>query len=79
MRIKITFLGGHRFKDGAAGMGFWPCGAVVDVPDSLGVFLIQQDRAVAAALPPVVETAEVAPPENTAKRTAKPRARKGPQ
>ena len=28
---------------------------------------------------PVVETSEKAPPENTAKRTAKPRARKGPR
>jgi len=49
-----------------------PTGGMVDVRDDLAVKLLNRGIAVPAPAPKV-ETAEVAPPENAAKRTAKPK------
>jgi len=53
--------------------------AVVDLPESIALELIDRECAEPVSEPtraaPVIETAEVAPPRNAARRTAKPKPR----
>jgi hypothetical protein len=60
--------GGYATRDGAA----YDKGSVADLPDDLAVKLMNYGVAVVAPAAPVIETAEVAAPENAAKRTHKP-------
>ena len=49
-------------------------GTVVDINEKTATFLVEEGQAV--AYPPVVRSAEVAPPRNAAVRTTKPTPRK---
>jgi len=66
MKVRIVQAGGYATRDGDK----WDQGDIADLPTDLAVKLTNYGIA-AAAPEPVIETAELAPPENTAKRTAK--------
>lgn len=79
MKVIITKKGGYGAKDGRV----FEFGQTVELEDGLAAKLIRNDLAKPApkaepkpkAAPPL-ETAEVAPAENTAKPATKPKARK---
>ena len=81
MKVIIISKAGYTGRDGRK-FGFRE---VADYDDRLASKLVSHGIAVPAPVPepepkpkkaaPKVETAEVAPPENAAKRTAKPKAR----
>jgi len=74
MKIRITLPQGYENDKGVKG----EYGQVIDVTDDLGLKLIRLNMAVPAPEPKLVETAAAAPPENTAQRVAKPKARTKP-
>ena len=71
MRIRIILRDGYGDRFG----NFHECGDIVELPDPIAVKLLKRGMAVAAPAPVVVETAEVAPPRNVARRTSKPKPR----
>lgn len=66
MKVRITLTGGYESPKLKAA-----CGETVEVPDALGAKLIAHN--LAEFVEPVVESAEIAPPRNAAKRTTKPK------
>ena len=74
MRVRITARNGYGDRYGE----FHRSGDEVEYIDRLAVKLIGLGVA-EAVREPVIETAAVEPTKNTAKRTYKPRTRKGPQ
>jgi len=81
LRLRVTAKGGYSNERRGIDAKF---GETLTVDDALAAKLIHHRLAEPAPEPkraPVVETAAVEPPANTAKRTykPKPRTRKGPQ
>jgi hypothetical protein len=72
VRVRIILRDGYGDRFG----NFHKCGDVVDLPDIIAAKLLKRGMAVAAPPEPVIETAEVAPPRNAARRTTKPRPRR---
>jgi hypothetical protein len=73
MRIRIITADGYGDRFG----NVYKCGDVTDMPDNIAVKLLTRRIAVPAP-EPEVETSEVAPPSNAARKTgrSKPRAKK---
>jgi hypothetical protein len=66
MIVRLLKTPEHRY-----GSGWPPVGETMEVPEGLGAYMVANGEAL-----PVLETAEVSPPENAAVRTSKPAPRK---